>query len=157
MSLRGYQKCLGCMSRAFRSNESLDVRSTGSLTRKCSGIALPLLVLGAQSAARRRQRVGSARHRLAVTLPGGSVALAVARIPRDGADPRLRAVVRVDGRGGGRRDGRGQQLAAVGAAEGGMRVGAPLGRLGTEEGSRIGRVGGIVALPAVGHGLASHC
>jgi hypothetical protein len=36
-------------------------------------------------------------------------------------------------------------------------MGAPLGRLGAEEGCMIADVGAIVALPALGHGLASHC
>jgi hypothetical protein len=138
--------------RAFRRTTSTCRMSR--LTRKCPSRPLSLPVLRSQGPVRRRQRVGSARHTLAVALPDGYLALAVARIPRDGTNSRLWALLRIHRRSGGRRDGRGQQAVAVGAGEGGMCVRAPLGRLRAEEG---GGHGAIVASPALGAELGGHC
>jgi hypothetical protein len=132
-------------------------RAPRGRTGQGPGSSLPLLVLRIEGPARRRQRVGSARHRLAVALADDALALTAARGCGHGAHAGLRAVLRGGGRGGRRRDGRGQQLVAGGAAERGLRVGAPLGGLGAEEGCVDAIAGAGFALPALGHGLASHC
>lgn len=103
--------------------------------------ALPVAAVGGDAAARRGEGARRARDRVAVALADGdAVALAVARVARDGAHSGLGALGAV-GRGGARRHGRGQQAVRRGR-----------GRVRAEE----GRGEAMVALSALGHGLAGH-
>ena len=108
------------------------------------------------------------RDAVAVALPYGGLALVVAREAGDDADSRMGAVLRGLRRGGRRRDGRGQQ-AIVGSGAAGVSGAAALvggdggseGVVGAEERQRLpgavaGASGAMVALPALGHGLAGH-